>query len=92
MLHSKWTSSTLEPRGLGCGGKREGAEITGAVDNVLLLAVFVQARSTGPGVKDHWIAIMNPRFHGTRLYTPAPAPMFFQSAPANGPFTRYPLC
>ena len=31
----------------------------------------------GPGVKDHWIAIMNPRFHGTRLYTPAPAPMFF---------------
>ena len=55
----------------------QGAEITGAVDNVSLLARFEQFGQWAPGVKDHWIAIMNPRFHGTRLYTPAPAPMFF---------------
>jgi len=55
----------------------EGAEITGAVDNVSLLARFERVDQWAPGVKEHWIAIINPHFHGRRLYMPAPAPMFF---------------
>jgi nitroimidazol reductase NimA-like FMN-containing flavoprotein (pyridoxamine 5'-phosphate oxidase superfamily) len=55
----------------------EGAEITGAVDDVSLRVLSDRVEQWAPGIKDHWISIVNPRFHGRRLYMPTPAPMFY---------------
>lgn len=55
----------------------EGADITDAVDHLSLLARSDRVEQWAPGKKDHWISIVNPHFHGRRLYKPAPAPTFF---------------
>lgn len=55
----------------------EGADITDSVDEMSLIARQDRIEHWAPGVKDHWISIVNPRFHGRRLYTPIPSPTFY---------------
>ena len=55
----------------------EGAEITDAMDRLSVLARSERVEEWAPGKKDHWMTIVNPRFHGRRLYVPASAPTFY---------------
>ena len=55
----------------------EGADITGSLDQMSLIARSERIEQWAPGEKDHWISIVNPRFQGRRLYIPAPSPTFY---------------
>jgi nitroimidazol reductase NimA-like FMN-containing flavoprotein (pyridoxamine 5'-phosphate oxidase superfamily) len=55
----------------------EGADITDSLDQVSSIARQNRIQQWAPGTKDHWISIVNPHFHGRRLYTPAASPTFF---------------
>ena len=55
----------------------EGADITDSVDSTSLLARQDRIDTWAPGAKDRWISIVNPKFSGRRLYTPAPSPTFY---------------
>ena len=54
-----------------------GAEITDAVDDRSVLARSHRLDVWAPGMKEHWISIVKPRFSGRRLYVPTPAPTFY---------------
>jgi uncharacterized protein len=55
----------------------EGADVTDSRDPLGLLARSDGMRSWAPGRKDRWIAVLNPRFSGRRLYTPVPSPAYY---------------
>lgn len=55
----------------------EGADITDSVDKMSLIARSDRIEQWAPGVKDHWISIVNPNFHGRRLYVPTASPTFY---------------
>jgi nitroimidazol reductase NimA-like FMN-containing flavoprotein (pyridoxamine 5'-phosphate oxidase superfamily) len=54
----------------------EGADITDSLDETSLTARSQKIEHWAPGRKDRWISIVNPAFHGRRLYVPAPSPKF----------------
>ncbi|HUB69803.1 MAG TPA: pyridoxamine 5'-phosphate oxidase family protein [Acidimicrobiales bacterium] len=55
----------------------EGADITDSVDQLSLIARSERVEQWAPGKKEHWISIVNPTFHGRRLYVPAASPNFY---------------
>jgi uncharacterized protein len=55
----------------------EGADITDSRDPLALAARAYAVKSWAPGRKDRWISILNPHFHGRRLYTPASAGTYY---------------
>lgn len=55
----------------------EGADITDSLDGGSVVARAGEFEHWAPGVKNHWISIVNPSFSGRRLYVPAPSPAFF---------------
>ncbi len=54
----------------------EGADVTGSVDQLSLVARIQGIKSWAPGQKGHWISIVKPHFTGRRLYVPAPSPNY----------------
>ena len=54
----------------------EGADITDAVDQVSLQTRSGPLEHWVPGIKDHWISIVNPHFSGRRLYKPVPSTFY----------------
>ena len=55
----------------------EGADITDSVDKMSLIARSDRIEQWAPGLKGHWISIVNPSFHGRRLYIPTASPTFY---------------
>jgi nitroimidazol reductase NimA-like FMN-containing flavoprotein (pyridoxamine 5'-phosphate oxidase superfamily) len=55
----------------------EGADITDAVDLASLQTRSEPVEHWAPGIKDHWISIVNPHFTGRRLYKPVPSSTFY---------------
>ncbi|MGH9104733.1 MAG: pyridoxamine 5'-phosphate oxidase family protein [Acidimicrobiales bacterium] len=55
----------------------EGADITRSLDTRSVLARRQPIEHWVPDRDEAWIAIINPRFEGRRLYVPAPDPVFF---------------
>ncbi|HMK96622.1 MAG TPA: pyridoxamine 5'-phosphate oxidase family protein [Acidimicrobiales bacterium] len=55
----------------------EGADITESVDQLSLIARSERIEQWAPGKKEHWISIVNPNFHGRRLYMPTASPTFY---------------
>lgn len=54
----------------------EGADITDSVDQSSVDARNHPIEHWAPGKKDVWLSIVNPSFHGRRLYVPAPYPRY----------------
>lgn len=52
----------------------EGGDITDSIDEGSVTARNHPIEHWAPGKKDRWITIVNPSFHGRRLYVPAPYP------------------
>jgi uncharacterized protein len=55
----------------------EGADITDSRDSLGLAARTYPIKAWAPGLKDHWISILNPHFSGRRLYTPSPTTAYY---------------
>jgi hypothetical protein len=55
----------------------EGADITDSLDRSSVAARSEHIEPWAPGLKERYIAIMAPKFHGRRLYVPAAPPTFF---------------
>ncbi|HTV10337.1 MAG TPA: pyridoxamine 5'-phosphate oxidase family protein [Acidimicrobiales bacterium] len=55
----------------------EGADITESIDQLSLIARSERIEQWAPGKKEHWISIVNPTFHGRRLYMPTASPTFY---------------
>jgi hypothetical protein len=55
----------------------EGADITDSVDRGSVAARKEHLEPWAPGTKDRYIAVLNPKFHGRRLYVPAAPPTYF---------------
>jgi nitroimidazol reductase NimA-like FMN-containing flavoprotein (pyridoxamine 5'-phosphate oxidase superfamily) len=55
----------------------EGADVTDSLDQRSTDLRSERIEPWAPGQKDRWIAIVNPSFHGRRLYAPAGFPLYF---------------
>lgn len=55
----------------------EGADVTDSLDQGSTGVRSERVQPWAPGHNDRWIAMVNPTFHGRRLYAPAGSPLYF---------------
>jgi len=55
----------------------EGADVTDSVDQDSVDLRGEPVEPWAPGPKDRWISIVNPKYHGRRLYVPAGSPLYY---------------